>query len=169
MTASETAGPYPDITGMINNPAFFRRDVTEGKPGLPLTLTLTVVNAASACAVVSGLQGVGQTFLRGVQTTDANGEVSFTTIYPGWYSGRATHIHVEVYRSGASIKTTQVAFPESVTSAVYATGVYASKGQNPQSTAGDMVFADGTSTELATLTGSAASGYTATLRVVVQT
>jgi protocatechuate 3,4-dioxygenase beta subunit len=174
---------------MISNPAFFRRDVTEGKPGLPLTLTLTVVNASSACAAISGLQveiwhcdaageyseysqpgfnGVGQTFLRGVQTTDGNGQVTFTTIYPGWYSGRATHIHVEVYRSGASIKTTQVAFPESVTSAVYATGVYASKGQNPQSTSGDMVFSDGTSTELATLTGSAASGYTATLRVVVQ-
>src|SRR2546430_1032209 len=53
VAASETAGPYPDILGMINNPAFFRRDVTEGKSGLPLTLTLTIVDVNSGCAAVS--------------------------------------------------------------------------------------------------------------------
>ena len=130
---SETRGPYPDTAGMINNQAFYRRDITEGKSGLPLTLTLTVVNTNNGCSAISGLQvevwqcdaagnyseysqpgfnGAGQTFLRGVQTTDANGQVTFTTIYPGWYQGRATHIHVDVYRSGTIIKTTQIAFPE---------------------------------------------------------
>jgi protocatechuate 3,4-dioxygenase beta subunit len=169
---------------MINNQAFFRRDITEGRSGLPLTLALTVVNANTACAAVSGVQvevwqcdaggtyseygsGAGQTFLRGVQTTDANGQVTFTTIYPGWYAGRATHIHVDVYRSGAIVKSTQIAFPEDVTRSVYATGVYASKGQNSTTNAGDMVFSDGTAGEMATLSGSTASGFTASLQVGV--
>jgi len=188
VTATETAGPYPDIMGMLNNPAFNRRDITEGKSGTPLSLVLTIVNASSGCALVTaaaveiwqcdaagnyseysqpGFNGVGQTFLRGVQTTDAAGQVTFTTIYPGWYSGRATHIHVEIYVAGRSVKVTQVAFPESISSSVYASGVYAAKGQNTTSNAGDMVFSDGTSTELATVTGSVASGLMATLRIVV--
>ena len=50
--------------------------------------------------------------LRGIQTTDGNGRVTFTTVYPGWYQGRATHIHVEVTLNGASVKVTQIAFPE---------------------------------------------------------
>ena len=187
---TETRGPYPDTTGMINNSAFFRRDITEGKPGIPLTLTLTVVNVNSACAAVSGLQveiwqcdaagnyseysqpgfnGAGQTFLRGVQTTDANGQVTFNTIYPGWYAGRATHIHVDVYRSGAIVKSTQIAFPETVSSAVYASSVYAAHGQNTQTTnANDNVFSDGVTNELATVSGSASSGYTAMLNVGIQ-
>ena len=188
VTATETAGPYPDILGMQNNPAFNRRDITEGKAGTPLTLALTIVNANASCAPVSGaaveiwqcdaagnyseysqpgFNGAGQTFLRGVQTTDASGQVTFTTIYPGWYSGRATHIHVEIYVGGRSVKVTQVAFPESISSSVYGSGVYAAKGQNTTSNSSDNVFSDGTSTELATVTGSVASGFTANLRVVV--
>jgi protocatechuate 3,4-dioxygenase beta subunit len=190
VSPTETRGPYPDTVGMINNAAFFRRDITEGKPGTPLALTLTVVNVNSACAAVSGVQveiwqcdatgnyseysqpgfnGAGQTFLRGVQTTDANGQVTFNTIYPGWYAGRATHIHVDVYRSGAIVKSTQIAFPETVSSAVYATGVYAAHGQNTQTTnANDNVFSDGVTNELATVTGGPASGYTAMLNVGIQ-
>ena len=182
VSPTETRGPYPDTAGMIANQAFYRRDITEGRSGLPLTLALTVVNVNNACAAVSGVQvevwqcdaggtysedgaGAGQTFLRGVQTTDANGQVSFTTIYPGWYAGRATHIHVDVYRAGAMMKSTQIAFPEDVTRTVYATGVYASKGQNSTANASDMVFSDGTTGELATLSGNTSSGYTATLQV----
>jgi protocatechuate 3,4-dioxygenase beta subunit len=161
ISPTEKRGPYPGTAGMINNAAFFRRDITDGRSGLPLTLALTVVDVNNACAAVSGVQveawqcdaggtsseygaGAGQTFLRGVQTTDANGQVTFTTIYPGWYAGRATHIHVDVYRSGAIVKSTQIAFPEDVTRTVYATGVYASHGQNSTTNAGDMVFSDGT-------------------------
>jgi protocatechuate 3,4-dioxygenase beta subunit len=188
VTPEETAGPYPDRTGMLGNPAFFRRDITEGKPGLPLTLTMTVVNVRSNCAPLAGLaveiwqcdasgnyseysqpgfNGTGQTFLRGLQTTDAGGKVTFTTIYPGWYMGRATHIHVEIYSTGRSIKTTQIAFPESVSSAVYRTGVYASKGQSTTTNAGDNVFSDGVQDELAAVTGDAASGYAATITIGV--
>jgi protocatechuate 3,4-dioxygenase beta subunit len=65
---------------------------------------------------------VGQTFLRGVQTTDNSGSVSFNTIYPGWYNGRATRIHVEVYVNGQRVKVTQMAFPESTSAQVYGQG-----------------------------------------------
>ena len=173
---------------MLNNPAFFRQDVTEGKSGLPLTLATTIVNAAAGCAPLvgasveiwqcdadghyseysqPGYNGTGQTYLRGLQTTDASGVATFRTIYPGWYQGRATHIHVEIYVDGRSVKVTQVAFPESVSAQVYRTGVYAAKGQNPTRNASDMVFSDGTSTEMATLAGDAASGYTATITLGV--
>ena len=186
MTPSETEGPYPDKIGMLGNSAYFRRDITEGKSGLPLTLTLTIVNVNSSCSALAGanvevwqcdaagnyseyqqpgFDGSGQTFLRGVQTTDSGGQVTFTTIYPGWYMGRATHIHVDIYVSGRLVKTTQIAFPESTTAAVYASGVYASHGQNSTSNATDMVFSDGSQSELAAPSGSVASGYTATLTI----
>ncbi len=84
----------------------------------------------------------------------------FTTIYPGWYQGRATHIHVEVKIGGVSRKVTQMAFPESINNTVYTSGAYASRGLNPTSNASDMVFTDSLSSELVTPTGSPASGYT---------
>jgi protocatechuate 3,4-dioxygenase beta subunit len=188
VAASETEGPYPDKTGMASNMAFFRQDVTEGRSGLPVMLAMTIVNAAAGCAPLSGANveiwqcdaeghyseysqpgynGTGQTFLRGLQTTDAGGLVTFRTIYPGWYQGRATHIHVEIVVNGRSVKTTQIAFPESISAQVYRTGVYAAHGQNPTTNSSDMVFSDGTSTELATLAGDATSGYTATITLGV--
>jgi protocatechuate 3,4-dioxygenase beta subunit len=171
---------------MLSNPAFVRQDITEGKSGLPLTLALTIVNVNKSCAAVTnasvevwqcdaagnyseysqpGYDGTGQTFLRGVQLTDSSGRVTFRTIYPGWYMGRATHIHIEVFVNGAAVKTTQMAFPEDVSSGVYRTGVYASHGQNTTSNSGDNVFSDGTQSELATLSGDTISGYTATLSI----
>jgi len=182
VSPEETAGPYPDRTGMFSNSAFYRQDITEDKSGLPLTLALSVVNVTNACAPVANAvvevwqcdatgnyseygNSVGQTFLRGLQTTDSNGLVTFKTIYPGWYQGRATHIHVEVFVNGATVKTTQIAFPETVSSAVYQTGVYASHGQNSTTNTGDMVFADGVDHELASLSGDTSSGYTATLQI----
>ena len=188
VTAEETAGPYPDKTGMINNAAFFRRDITEGRNGVPLTLNLMFVNSRNGCAAQAkanveiwqcdaagqyseyaqpGYDGTGKTFLRGVQTTDDGGRVTFKTIYPGWYMGRATHIHVQVFVNGSVVKTTQVAFPESVTAEVYASSVYASKGKNPTSNASDNVFSDGTQTEMATVAGDPASGYSADLTVTI--
>ena len=186
VAAEETAGPFPDRLGMLSKPAFFRRDIREGRSGALLNLTLTVTNARNNCSPVAnasveiwqcdasgnyseyaqpGYDGTGQTFLRGLQTTDANGNATFTTVYPSWYAGRATHIHVKVYVSGAVVKTTQIAFPESITAEVYASGVYASKGQSPTKNASDNVFADGTSTEMASVSGSAAAGYEASLTI----
>ena len=105
--------------------------------------------------------------LRGIQTTNASGQVSFLTVYPGWYRGRATHIHVEVTANGRSVKVTQIAFPESVKAEVYRSGVYASRGVNPTSNASDGIFADSLSQELATVSGSTTSGYNATFQVGV--
>ena len=122
MTPTETLGPYPSLTDL------FRSDIREGKAGTVLNLTVNVVNANSGCAAVSGANveiwhvdaagnysqygtQTAQTYLRGIQTTNSNGEVTFTTIYPGWYQGRATHIHLEVTVNGRSVKVTQIAFP----------------------------------------------------------
>jgi protocatechuate 3,4-dioxygenase beta subunit len=178
VTPTETAGPFPSRAD------FFRSDIREGKAGTPLTLTVKVVNASSACAPVAGanveiwhVDAAGnysqygtesaQTFLRGIQTTNASGDVTFTTIYPGWYQGRATHIHVEVTIGGVSRKVTQIAFPESVNSAVHGTGAYASRGSNPMSNAADGIFADSLSSELVTPTGSPSAGYAAAFQVGV--
>jgi protocatechuate 3,4-dioxygenase beta subunit len=99
----------------------------------------------------------GQTFLRGLETTDGSGRVTFRTIYPGCYLGRATHIHVKIFINDAVIKTTQVAFPEHVASSVYRSGIYAAHGQSTTSNASDNVFSDGTSSEMATPTGDTAT------------
>jgi protocatechuate 3,4-dioxygenase beta subunit len=179
VSPSETIGPFPSLSD------FVRSDIREGKPGLPLTLIISVVNTNSACSAVQGAvvdvwqcDATGNysqygsertlTYLRGLQTTDSTGRVTFTTIYPGWYQGRATHIHVEVTINGRSVKVTQIAFPEDVTAQVYRTGVYASGGQNPTTNARDMVFSDGVTNELITFTGGdTTSGFTATFQVGV--
>jgi protocatechuate 3,4-dioxygenase beta subunit len=176
VTPTETIGPYPSLTDLVRN------DIREGKSGTTLTLTIAVVNTNNNCGPVEnaqveiwqcdaagnysqyGSQTAG-TYLRGIQTTNSNGEVTFTTIYPGWYQGRATHIHVEVVRNGSSVKVTQIAFPESTNAAVYATGVYAARGSNPTSNTRDNIFADSLDAEMATVSGDPASGLTARFRV----
>jgi len=184
ITPDETAGPYPFDLG--SDPAIFRKDITEGKSGVPLTLTLNVVNVRDNCRPyenarvdiwhcdkdgyyseynVSGYLGTennaGKTFLRGIQLTDSGGQVSFKTIYPGWYSGRATHIHVEIFINAVLKKTTQLAFPESITTAVYNSSLYSPHGQNTTSNLDDQVFADSVSEELVTITGDTTNGYVA--------
>ncbi len=110
-------------------------------------------------------------FLRGRQTTDANGLVTFTSIFPGWYSGRATHIHVHIYNaSGTSLLVTQIAFPEGTGSAVATVNgsggsAYGyTKGMTGYTyNASDNVFSDDTAgKEIAAVTGSLTGGYTLT-------
>jgi len=178
VTPTETEGPFPSIALPT------RSDVREDRTGLLLNLAITVVNTNAGCAPVTnatveiwhcdargdyseyGTQ-TSATWLRGVQPVNASGVANFTTIYPGWYQGRATHIHVEVMVAGRSVKITQIAFPEEINNAVYASGVYASKGANPTKNATDMVFSDGVNSELATMSGNTGSGYTATFTVGV--
>lgn len=175
VTPSETAGPYPSLTDL------FRSDIRDGKAGTLLTLTVNVVNVNAACAAVAnahveiwhcdsdgdysqyGAQ-VSRTFLRGIQITDINGSVTFTTIYPGWYQGRATHIHLEVTVGGVSRKITQIAFPEDVNDVVHRTGVYATRGTNPTTNLRDNIFADSLASEIVTPTGDPTSGYAATFQ-----
>ncbi len=162
--------------------------------GVALTVTLQLVNTSASCASLAGYaiylwhctrdglysmysSGVtGENYLRGVQVTDSNGSVTFTTIFPGCYSGRMPHIHFEVYASlaaatttpaGDQVRTSQIALPRDVCSAVYATSGYSASVANLAaiSFASDNVFSDGTSTQMATVTGSASAGYAATLVV----
>ena len=195
----ETGGPYPDIDGMISDAAYERSDITEGRPGTPLTLTLQVVDVGSACAPVVGAlviiwhcdangvyseyassmnsdpaqNDVGSTtttYLRGWQKTDATGAATFTTIYPGWYSPRVTHIHVMVYDPGdltTPVKTTQFAFPDATSAVVYAQATLYPKGQNSVTNATDMVFGGSVEGLLAAVTGDTSSGYAASLPIGV--
>ncbi|MEX1133731.1 MAG: intradiol ring-cleavage dioxygenase [Acidimicrobiia bacterium] len=182
----ETAGPYPlDLSG---DEVFVRTDITEGRPGVPLALTLTLVNASADCAPIAnarvdlwhcdtdgvysgysqpGSDTTGETFCRGIQVTDGNGQVTFQTIYPGWYQGRITHIHFQVFLDNGLAATSQIAFPPEVTDAVYVVEPYAAKGANtPVPTyADDNLFSDGTQYQLAAATGDPVSGYAASLLV----
>ncbi|MGC4091944.1 MAG: intradiol ring-cleavage dioxygenase [Polyangiaceae bacterium] len=182
----ETVGPYPLWDTLAGASAYTRKDVTEGKPGVPLTLVLKILNVSDSCKPVANAlvyiwhcdkDGVysgygtaaGTTFCRGVQATDSSGNVTFTTIYPGWYTGRITHIHFRVYFSNNLEATSQLAFPLDVTTAVYNSDLYKAHGQNTSvaSNTADGIFSDGVQYELLNVTGSVAAGYTATLNVGV--
>ena len=121
-----------------------------------------------------GMNTVGQTFMRGIQLTDASGRVSFTTVYPGWYSGRITHVHFQVFlnnnRGGTATATSQLAFPAATTTAVYNSSLYSGDGQNNSvaSNSADMVFSDGLQYQLANLSGDVASSFTSNLRIGVR-
>jgi protocatechuate 3,4-dioxygenase beta subunit len=191
VTRSETDGPYPLYTS--RGSSIQRVDITDGKTGLPLNVTITIKNKNNGCASLSGVvvdiwhcdkdgyysgysgqngylgtkDYTGYTFLRGRQTTDSNGQVKFITIYPGWYVGRMTHIHVQVYTAANSsnsngsdsVITTQIAFPDDVTQAVYKTSLYSPHGENTLTFASDNVFSDGYSDELCSLSGDTTNGY----------
>jgi protocatechuate 3,4-dioxygenase beta subunit len=161
--------------------------------GVPLTIVLTIVSA-STCAPLAGRavyiwhcdmpgryslysSGVtNQNYLRGVQEADSSGRVSFTSIYPACYAGRWPHVHFEVYPSLSAATnvanksaTSQIALPKATNDLVYATAGYEASVRNLSqvSLASDMVFSDGSSLELATISGSVAGGLTATLTVAV--
>ena len=162
--------------------------------GVPLTIKLTVKDLSTSSALVGAAvyawhcdregrysmysQGAeDENYLRGVQATDESGTVTFTSIYPGCYAGRWPHVHFEVYAkledatsSGPIVKTSQIALPQAACEAVYATSGYEqSVGNLSQvSLQGDTVFGDdGGVHQLATMSGSAASGYTAALTIAV--
>lgn len=183
----ETVGPYPLFNDIASAAAYQREDITEGKPGVPLRLTLNIVNVNNACAPIltamvyvwhcdkdgfysgynqNGGDYRGQTFCRGVQATDTSGRVTFSTIYPGWYPGRATHIHFRVYLALDLQATSQLAFPDATTSAVYTTALYAAKGDNPTKSTNDGIFSDGVTYQMPTVTANATTGgYDAELTV----
>jgi protocatechuate 3,4-dioxygenase beta subunit len=162
--------------------------------GIPLTIRLQLVNVGASCAPLAGAavylwhcdragnysmysSGVtGENYLRGVQEADANGVVSFTTIFPGCYPGRMPHVHFEVYPSLARatsavnrIKTSQFTFPMAALNEAYAVSGYETSVRNlaGSSYATDNVFNDGTSLQMVSITGSPAAGYVATLSVGV--
>ena len=118
----------------------------------------------------------GENYLRGVQEADSDGRLRFASIFPGAYSGRWPHIHFEVYASvadatggGSPIVTSQLALPEDDCDLVYATSGYEDSVANLAGTSleTDGIFSDGSSTQLASMSGSVGSGLTAALSVPV--
>lgn len=199
----ETGGPYPgdgsNGVNVLDDSGIVRADIrrsfgssTTVAEGVPLTIALTVRDAATGAALPGrGVylwhcdrdgnyslysQGVeNENYLRGVQETDANGTVVFTSIYPACYSGRWPHIHFEVYddvatavAAGPIVKTSQIALPDETNTAVYATSGYERSVQNAArvSLQSDNVFGDdGGIHQIATMSGSVADGYRAALTI----
>jgi protocatechuate 3,4-dioxygenase beta subunit len=154
LTPEMTEGPFYLDLNMI------RRDITEGRPGTPLTLDLTVVDAGTcmplkdaavdvwhtdAAGEYSGVDGSSRssTFMRGIQVTDTEGKATFDTIYPGWYQGRAVHIHIKVSTGGNEVHTGQLFFPDDISNAVYEEGVYADRGEMDTTNRSDGIFSRG--------------------------
>jgi protocatechuate 3,4-dioxygenase beta subunit len=149
----QTEGPYYVDGDML------RADIREDRPGTVLQLDLLVLSAngcaplanaavdiwqCDAAGVYSGYPGQlggldtrGLIFLRGTQLTGADGRVRFTTIYPGWYPGRTTHIHFKVHLTPTQEATSQLYFPEDLNREVYTTAPYAAHGQKDTSNMAD--------------------------------
>jgi protocatechuate 3,4-dioxygenase beta subunit len=188
LTPEVTEGPfYVDLEKI-------RRDITEGRPGVPLKLKIRVIDV-KRCRPIHGAAvdiwhcdagglysdessngTAGQTFLRGVQLTNKKGFATFKTLYPGHYTGRATHIHLKVHiggkarngtlRGGHVSHTGQLFFSESANTGVYALAPYSSENQPRTLNSADSIYsqAGGSRAEVA-LSGSANSGYVG--RIVV--
>lgn len=194
LTNSETAGPFP-----TKNPSSLQRvDIVGDRSGIELDIEITILDNSSGClplenAIVdiwhcdkdgyyseyggTGMQQADFTnnhFLRGRQVTDSNGKVAFTSIFPGWYSGRSTHIHVHIYNAnGNSLLVTQIAFPEGDSSAVVQVNDSSENGYTKGMSgytynSNDNVFSDGVSNEMSNISGSVAEGFRLTHSIVVQ-
>ncbi|HYH77527.1 MAG TPA: intradiol ring-cleavage dioxygenase [Arthrobacter sp.] len=202
----ETAGPFPgdgsNGPNALEASGVVRQDITSSfgtgsasAEGVPLTFTLTLLDNANGCVPLAGAavyawhcdrdgrysmydSGLAdENYLRGVQEADANGQVTFSSIFPGAYSGRWPHIHFEVFESmsnataaGQVLAVSQIALTKAACDDVYATAGYeASIATMTRTTLqSDNVFGeDGGIYQLATMTGSAAAGYTAGLNVTI--
>jgi protocatechuate 3,4-dioxygenase beta subunit len=148
-----TEGPYYVAENLVRSD--IRADSTTGtvKEGAPLVLTFNVSQVSnSACTPLQGatveiwhcdaagqysdvsdpgFNTKGQNWLRGAQVTDANGKATFTTIYPGWYSGRAVHIHFKIHPDATKVFTSQLFFDDTLSQQVFTQAPYASKGSTP--------------------------------------
>lgn len=157
-----TAGPCTTVDSLE------RVDISEGLTGLPVRLALKLIGKTSCEPIVgatiriwhtkfngvySGVtpnpqmcygnesSAASQNFMRGSQVTDANGVVYFNTCFPGWYRGRAIHIHFQVFVNGTSTEVSQLFFPEALTAAIFTSHpVYASFGQPDTSLASDNII-----------------------------
>jgi protocatechuate 3,4-dioxygenase beta subunit len=177
LTPEQTEGPYYIAGEKV------RRNITDGRPGTPLTLRLRVVDAstckpikgaavdiwhADASGIYSGF-GSGRssrTFMRGIQRTDANGLATFKTVYPGWYQGRTVHIHVKVHLRGNVVHTGQLYFPDPVTDAAYRRAPYSQRPSRDVRNANDSVFRNGGRRSLLSLKRSG-GGYVGSIRMGV--
>jgi protocatechuate 3,4-dioxygenase beta subunit len=154
LTPEVTEGPYWIDENLT------RRDIREGKPGLPLVLQLTIVSAKTckpirgadveiwhcdAAGSYSGFEGGGRTgtrYLRGHQRSNAAGVATFLTVFPGWYPGRTPHIHMKAHiGNDRVVHTGQLFFNEAITAAVYKQAPYSGHGPYDTSHARDNIYA----------------------------
>jgi protocatechuate 3,4-dioxygenase beta subunit len=183
LTPSMTEGPY------FVDELLERSDIRAGQAGVPLYLTINVFSADDACDAYSGAivdiwqcnaQGSysdisasgngntsGQTWLRGLQQTDSNGQVKFTTIYPGWYQGRTIHIHLKVRTFDGDSTTynfnTQLFFSESITNQVLSNVAAYSRSQTRGTTnSNDGIF---DSDMIVPLSGNYSDGYSGSIDI----
>lgn len=192
-TDSETAGPFPTKSPS----SLVMTNIVSDRTGIAFDIKITIQDKNNSCAALQGavvdiwhcdkdgyyseyggtsMQSIDYTavhFLRGRQTTDSNGMVGFTSIFPGWYTGRATHIHVHIYdANGNSLLVTQIGFPEGSGNAVNLVNASTANGYTKgmsgyTSNASDNIFADSQDTEIGTVTGSVADGFEITHTIVV--
>jgi len=178
LAPEQTEGPYHLDDHRI------RRNITEGRPGVPLTARLTVVDV-STCRAIRGAAvdiwhcdagGVysGTTssteedrFLRGIQRTDAKGLAVFRTIYPGWYTGRTVHIHAMVHIGGNVVHTGQLYFPDALTDTVYRRSPYNRRPNRDTRNAADSIYRNGGKRSMLKLRKSG-TGYVASITMGVQ-
>ena len=189
LSPGETKGPFPTKT-----PAqMVQANIKSDRTGIALLINFTILDKSNKCNPLSeanvdiwhcdkdgnyseyGNHPMQRSdlrsahFLRGRQTTDINGRVSFLSIYPGWYHGRAPHIHIEIFdRAGKSLLVTQVAFPENISTKVYSSPLYASRGEADTPNNRDNVFSDSLSEQMATVTGNVTDGFTLSSTIVVR-
>src|SRR3954453_17342535 len=176
LAPEQTEGPY------YINDHLIRLDIRGGKKGVALSLRVEGLNAkpckpiknatvelwhADAGGNYSGFSTPG-TYLRGGQRSNSAGNVGFKTIYPGWYQGRTTHIHVKVHVGGKVVHTGQLYFPDSTTASIYRSrSPYRSRGQKDTPNSADMVFASGGRRSMLRLSKSG-SGYVGRLALGVR-
>ncbi|MCB0688584.1 MAG: hypothetical protein KDC53_18730 [Saprospiraceae bacterium] len=181
VSPEETNGPYPILTPS----QLVQSTIIGDRTGVALLMTFTVQDKSNGCEPLTGVlvdvwhcdkdgnysqygSYTNDDFLRGRQTTDSNGQVSFISIFPGWYSGRAPHIHIEILNAnGNSLLVSQIAFPVSTYTTVYNSTGY--NGAPDTSNSQDDIFADSLDENLAdSVTGNITDGYTLLKTIVVE-
>jgi len=191
LTAALTEGPF--FVDEKLNRSDIRTDPASGvvSAGIPLALAFNVSRIAnSACTPLtsayldvwhcdstgtySDVSGSSRKFLRGYQVTDANGVAAFTTIYPGWYSGRAVHIHFKLRLYAGSSKTyeftSQFFFDDTLTDSVYTQSPYSSRGSRNTLNASDGIYnslSTNDKTGLTLQTSKTADGYSGVINLGV--
>ena len=173
LVPSEIAGPFP--LDLNENDFFFRQDITEDRPGVRLRQRVRILGDQNCAPMANvrvnvwhcdrdgGYSGYGTeeglTYCRGYQFTDDNGECEFVTIVPGWYPGRVTHMHFQVYVSSQYSAVSQWTWPhEAVVGATNAHPALYPAGPDPLAPEQDGAFVDGFEWQLASLEWDEAAG-----------